>query len=54
MYTLKETFHGITALLRSKIVTNEFELKRKNLGNIQGTFTMNRFKFLDFSLRIFP
>ena len=54
MYTLKETFHGTTALLRSKIVTNEFELKLKNLGNIQGTFTMNRFKFLDFSLRIFP
>ena len=41
MYTLKETFHRITSLLRSKIVINEFELKLKNLGNIQGTFTIN-------------
>ena len=54
VYTLKETFHRITALLRSKIITNEFEFKLKNLGNIQGTFTMNRFKFLDFSLGISP
>ena len=54
MYTLKETFHRITALLQSKIITNEFEFKLKNLENIQGTFTMNRFKFLDFSLGISP
>ena len=61
MYTLKETFHRITSLLWSKIVINEFELKLKNLGNIQGTFKVHSryivetcyFKFLDFSLRIF-
>ena len=61
MYTLKETFHRITSLLRPKIVINEFELKLKNLGNIQGTFKVHSryivetcyFKFLDFSLRIF-
>ena len=41
MYTLKERFHKITSLLQSKIVINELELKLKNLGDIQGTFTMN-------------
>ena len=41
MYTLKERFHKITSLLQSKIVTNELELKLMNLGNIQGTLTMN-------------
>ena len=42
MYTLKETFHRIPSLLRPKIVINEFELKLKNLGNIQGTFKLHR------------
>ena len=41
MYTLKETFHRINSLLQSKKVINEFELKLKNSGNIQGAFTMN-------------
>ena len=42
VYTLKETSHRITSLLWSKTVINKFELKLNNLGNIQGTFTMNR------------
>ena len=41
MYTLKETLNRITSLLRSKIVISEFELRLNNLGNIQGTFTVN-------------
>ena len=56
MYTLKETFHRITPLPRSKLITNEFELKLKNLGiKVRSLWIVETcyFKFLDFLLRIF-
>ena len=42
MYTSKETFGNLPFSVKNSQALNEFELKLNNLGNIQGTSTMNR------------